>query len=35
MVFKPDTLGKHYDPRFTLHGWTIDSFRITVATKSI
>ena len=23
LVFKVDTLGKHYDPRFTLRGWNI------------
>lgn len=26
LVFVPDTLGKHYDPRFVLKGWNIDSF---------
>ena len=25
MVFVPDTAGKHFDPRFTLNGWQIDS----------
>src|ERR1043165_40415 len=25
LVFVPDTLGQHFDPRFTLRGWTIDS----------
>lgn len=25
MVFKPDTLGEHYDKRFALRGWNIDS----------
>ena len=25
MVFVADTLGKHFDPRFTLRGWRIDS----------
>ena len=25
LVFVPDTLGKHFDPRFALRGWTIDS----------
>ncbi|MDD2792995.1 MAG: hypothetical protein PHD73_07435 [Sediminibacterium sp.] len=28
LVFVPDTLGKHFDPRFTLRGWNIDSFSI-------
>jgi hypothetical protein len=26
LVFVADTLGDHYDKRFTLNGWTIDSF---------
>ena len=34
MVFKQDTLGKHYDPRFTLYGWMIDSFRMAVSPKA-
>lgn len=25
LVFRPDTLGSHFDPRYTLNGWTIDS----------
>jgi hypothetical protein len=29
LVFATDTLGKHYDPRFVLPGWKIDSFIIT------
>lgn len=33
LIFAPDTLGKHYDPRFTLNGWTIDSFKVTTKTK--
>jgi hypothetical protein len=33
LVFVPDTLGKHFDPRFTLQGWTIDSFHMAVAAK--
>ncbi|MFT4154974.1 hypothetical protein [Parafilimonas sp.] len=33
LVFAPDTLGKHFDPRFTLPNWTIDTFRVSVATK--
>ena len=34
MVFKTDTMGKHYDPRFTLRGWNIDSFNISIGTKA-
>ncbi len=34
MVFKTDTLGKHYDPRFALRGWTIDSFHMAVSPKA-
>jgi len=30
LVFAPDTLGKHYDPRFTINGWNIDSFTINI-----
>ncbi|HVX25292.1 MAG TPA: hypothetical protein VHB70_03040 [Parafilimonas sp.] len=33
LVFKPDTLGKHYDPRFTLNGWAIDSFHMMAGVK--
>ncbi|MGZ3951141.1 MAG: hypothetical protein ACXVBZ_07085 [Flavisolibacter sp.] len=25
LVFVPDTVGQHFDPRFTLRGWAIDS----------
>jgi hypothetical protein len=25
LVFVSDTVGKHYDPRFTINGWTVDS----------
>ncbi len=28
LAFVVDTLGKHFDPRFTLRGWTIDSLKI-------
>ncbi len=28
LVFSIDTFGNHYDPRFTLRGWKIDSFDI-------
>ncbi len=34
LVFVADTLGNHFDPRFTLSGWTIDSCRLSVATKA-
>ena len=33
LVFVPDTLGEHYDRRFTLNGWRIDSFNISAGTK--
>jgi hypothetical protein len=33
LVFVPDTLGNHYDPRFTLSGWKIDSFNISSGAK--
>ncbi|MEO8765298.1 MAG: hypothetical protein ABI416_13460 [Ginsengibacter sp.] len=33
LVFTADTLGKHYDPRFTLNGWSIDSCIISTNTK--
>lgn len=33
MVFVPDTLGKQYDPRFTLKGWNIDSLKVSAGTK--
>jgi hypothetical protein len=33
LVFVPDTLGKQYDPRFTLRGWNIDSLKSTSANK--
>jgi len=34
LVFKPDTLGKHFDPRFTLRGWNIDSFTMLTGIKA-
>lgn len=34
LVFVPDTLGKHFDPRFVLRGWEIDSFTIATSTKA-
>ncbi len=33
LVFQPDTVGNHYDPRFTLNGWVIDSCIITAGIK--
>jgi hypothetical protein len=34
LVFVPDTVGKHFDPRFTLANWTIDTFRVSVGKKA-
>jgi hypothetical protein len=33
LVFALDTAGKHYDPRFTLSGWNIDSLNISSGIK--
>ncbi len=33
LVFVADTVGSHYDPRFTLNGWTIDSCIISTGIK--
>ncbi|MBO9572755.1 MAG: hypothetical protein J7497_11205, partial [Chitinophagaceae bacterium] len=33
LVFVPDTAGKHFDPRFTLSGWKIDSCVISSGIK--
>lgn len=33
LVFVADTVGNHFDPRFTLRGWDIDSCIITTGTK--
>jgi len=33
LVFVPDTLGKNYDPRFTLNGWTINNCVISIGIK--
>jgi len=33
LVFVPDNSGKHFDPRFTLKGWNIDSFIVTTGIK--
>ena len=34
LIFVADTLGKHYDPRFTLNGWNIDSCIISTGIKA-
>jgi hypothetical protein len=34
LVFVPDTVGQHFDPRFTLRGWMIDSCVISTGTKA-
>jgi hypothetical protein len=33
-VFAPDTFGSHFDPRFVVNGWTIDTFKVTSKIKS-
>lgn len=33
LVFKEDKGGKRYDPRFTINGWTIDSFSVSSKIK--
>jgi hypothetical protein len=33
LVFAADTLGKHFDPRFTLRGWDIDSINVSTGIK--
>ena len=34
LVFSADTVGKKYDPRFTLSGWNINQFDVSIAPKS-
>jgi hypothetical protein len=34
MVFVPDTVGQHFDQRFTLRGWTIDSCLVSTGIKA-
>lgn len=33
LVFSADTLGNHFDPRFTLRGWNIDSIDVTTGVR--
>lgn len=33
LIFSADTLGKHFDPMFTIAGWNIDSFKVSSKTK--
>lgn len=28
LIFTADSIGKHFDPKFTLNGWTIDTFKV-------
>src|SRR5215212_7149881 len=34
LVFIPDTVGKHFDPRFVLNGWTVDSCILSSSIKA-
>lgn len=34
LVFAADTFGKHYDPRFVVSGWKIDSFKVSTKIKA-
>lgn len=34
LIFSADSVGKHFDPWFTLNGWTIDTFKVSTKTKS-
>ena len=33
LVFAADTFGKHFDPRFVLNGWNIDTFKVSTKIK--
>ena len=33
LVFAADTFGNHYDPRFVVSGWNIDSFKVSTKIK--
>ena len=34
LVFAADRFGKYFDPRFTLNGWTIDTFKVNTKIKT-
>ncbi|MES2763902.1 MAG: hypothetical protein V4677_16925 [Bacteroidota bacterium] len=34
LVFAADTFGDHFDPRFTVHGWKIDTFKVSTKIKN-
>lgn len=34
LVFAADTIGKHFDPRFVINGWAIDTFKVSTKIKS-
>lgn len=34
LIFVPDTVGQHFDPRFTLRGWSIDSCIVSTTTRA-
>lgn len=34
LIFVPDTIGKEYDPRFTINGWSIDTFKVSTRIKA-
>lgn len=33
LIFEADTIGEHYDKRFAINGWSIDSFNILTGTR--
>jgi hypothetical protein len=34
LVFAADTIGKHFDPRFVVNGWNIDTFKVSTKIKA-
>jgi hypothetical protein len=34
LIFVPDTVGQHFDPRFTLRGWSVDSCILSTGIKA-